>query len=106
MTGEKLVTCKGHTEGVRSVAWSPDGTRLASLAKGNLKLWDTASGVELLSLGAGDGLSIDWSPDGLRLAEDNGRPPRILDAAGGYRHAGVAGPACMDKVVDPKIPAP
>ena len=32
-TGQELLTLKGHTHGVHSVAFSPDGKRLASAAE-------------------------------------------------------------------------
>lgn len=56
---------------VREVAWSPDGTRVAS---GGI-VWDVASGKKLYVQGTGGGVA--WSPDGTRLARGN----KILDTA-------------------------
>src|SRR5262249_18384799 len=40
-TGQDLLTLKGHAGGVTSVAFSPDGLRIASIdGEGTLKLWD------------------------------------------------------------------
>jgi WD40 repeat protein len=52
------------------VAFSPDGSRLAGAnLDGVVKVWDTATGKELLTLNASDGLwSLVFSPDGQRLA--------------------------------------
>ena len=60
-TGRELLTCKGHTGGVQSVAFSPDGKRLASGSRawdaaknayvaGEVKVWDAQTGQELLTL--------------------------------------------------------
>jgi WD40 repeat protein len=49
------------------VLFSPDGKRLAGNARGNVKLWDTETGQEVLSL-TGAGTVIAFSPDGNRLA--------------------------------------
>lgn len=63
-------TLRGHTKEVLSVAWSPDGTRLASgSADGTMRLWDGRSG-ELLYTSQDDmgwGILVQWSPDGTRL---------------------------------------
>jgi len=53
------------------VAWSPDGKRLATgSGDGTAKVWDAASGQELLTLKSHNGVvsSVAWSPQGDRLA--------------------------------------
>jgi len=61
----------GHSDYVFSVAWSPDGGRLATGSKDRVvKVWDAASGQQLLNLiGHSDAVrSVAWSPDATRLA--------------------------------------
>ena len=44
MTGKELLALKGHADGVYSVAFSPDGQRLASASQdGSIQLWETIS---------------------------------------------------------------
>ena len=63
---------QGHTSRVRSVSWSPDGTRLATGSwDGTAKVWDAAGGRELLDPQGAyrrRSSSVSWSPDGTRLA--------------------------------------
>ncbi len=68
-TGQELLNLK-HTHGVHSVAWSPDGQRLASSHDQTVKVWEARTGKELLKLKGDTGrvTSVAWSPDGQRLA--------------------------------------
>ncbi len=75
-SGKEIASLKGHRGPVYAVAFSPDGTILASaggdLGKrlGELKLWDVATRKELASLeGHRDELrAVAFSPDGKLLA--------------------------------------
>jgi WD40 domain-containing protein len=59
-----LFALRGHSDGVNSVVFSPDGRRLASGSKDRtVKVWDTATGK-----GHEDAVtSVAFSPDGQRL---------------------------------------
>lgn len=70
-TGTPIHALSGHKGGVRSVAWSPDGTRLACAGgDGTLRVWEANTGAELHALSghASWVRSVAWSPDGTRLA--------------------------------------
>src|SRR5262249_29160571 len=49
--GQVVHELKGHNAGIAGAAFHPDGTRvLSSSGDGTVKLWDTVSGQEILSL--------------------------------------------------------
>jgi eukaryotic-like serine/threonine-protein kinase len=76
-----LMTLKGHTGGVDSVAFSPDGRRIASAggsllisAASEVKVWDVGTGQESLTFkGHTDSVvSVAFSLDGRRIASWRG----------------------------------
>jgi WD40 repeat protein len=91
---------RGHLSSVRSVAWSPDGSRLATASHdGTARVWDARSGQELLCLKGHTSRvqGVAWSPDGSRLATaSQDGTARVWDALAGKEslaltHPGTAG---------------
>jgi WD40 repeat protein/serine/threonine protein kinase len=67
-TGKELLTLQGHSALVLSVAFLPDGKRLASAGHDRtIKVWDVATGQEVLTLKGHPFHRVAFSPDGRRL---------------------------------------
>ncbi|MER9134754.1 TIR domain-containing protein [Mesorhizobium sp. M0830] len=81
------LTVSGHTQGMRSAAFSPDGTRIVT-ASGDTtaRIWDTAIGTQLLALeGHTDRVtSAAFSPDSRHIVTASvDKTARVWDAASG-----------------------
>jgi WD40 repeat protein len=74
-TFQEVGLLRGHLLGVHSVAFSPDGTRIATGSNGReaVKLWDPESGQEVLTLEGSSSIfrMTAFSPDGTWLGSVN-----------------------------------
>jgi WD40 repeat protein/tetratricopeptide (TPR) repeat protein len=76
-TGTRLYRLPGHTAQVTDIAFSPDGRRIVTTTgtTGETKVWDVASGQELLTLRGVEG-ELRFSADGRQLAGVTSQSPR------------------------------
>ncbi|MHC4622839.1 MAG: protein kinase domain-containing protein [Planctomycetota bacterium] len=68
--GKELMRLSGHEGAIRSMSYSPDGTRIASGSQdGTIKIWDVAAGAEMMALGGHNSWirAVAFSPDGKRI---------------------------------------
>jgi len=90
-TGKEVRRLKGHTNPIDAIAFSPDGTTMASAANPEpdqtFRLWDVATGKELWSTtlkdstavpGNGPAWNVAFSPDG-KLLVVGGNPVCVFD---------------------------
>jgi len=84
--GNEVRKLTGHTQGIRSVCFSPDGKRLLSASYDcTLRIWDVESGKELKQIQAHKPLySAAFSPDGKRIVSGgDDEAVRLWDAESG-----------------------
>ena len=85
--GTTLCTYHEHSNRVNALAWSPDGTRIASGSADNtVQIWDTATGRKLYIYEghAQEVSTVAWSPDGKLIASaGDGKTVQIWEAATG-----------------------
>ena len=81
-------TYSRHTGAVLGVAWSPDGTRIASAsADRTVQVWEAVSGHRLLTYTGHKSfvLSVAWSPDGTRIASaSDDQTVQVWEAKSGH----------------------
>jgi WD40 repeat protein/predicted Ser/Thr protein kinase len=87
--GITLFTYHGHSDRVRAIGWSPDGTRIASAgADKAVQVWEIATGNHIFScIGHVDSVSaVAWSPEGKRIASaSNDQTVQVWDANDGHK---------------------
>jgi WD40 repeat protein len=68
--GKALHILEGHAHWAASLAFSPDGTKLASMSWNEVMIWRTETGERLVTLTnpLGNGRGLAWSPDGMTIA--------------------------------------
>ncbi len=85
--GNSLYVYHGHSDKVVGVAWSPDGTRIASGSYDyTVQVWDAANGDHVYTYrGHSKRVTcVAWSPDGTRIASgSDDHTVQVWDAANG-----------------------
>jgi WD40 repeat protein len=88
-SGKAAATLRGHTKGVRSVAFAPGARSLSSASvDGTVRAWDTARRKNTATLEGHTGSvnSVAFSPDGMTLASGSAdRTVKLWDMSAAKR---------------------
>lgn len=97
------MTLRGHTDGVRTLAYSPSGDHLISGSDDKtVRVWDLRTGESLATL-TGHTTAVvacAWSPDGSQFASASGNRLIVWDAATRSQRGSL--PACGFCIYDPE----
>ncbi len=96
-SGQVVRSLQNGGAGVYTLAWSPDGTRLASGGADKVvRVWDVVAGKVAFTLTGHTGsiLSVAWDPDGTRIVsasyEDTPQNVRIWNAVTGQQLSAIS----------------
>ncbi|HEX6778959.1 MAG TPA: protein kinase [Ktedonobacterales bacterium] len=89
--GTVIVTYRGHRDFLNSVAWSPDGRRIASGSGNNngdytVQVWDAVSGATAVTYSRhpSNVYSVAWSPNGRQIVSGSqDHTAQVWDASNG-----------------------
>ena len=83
LCNSELAGFRAHAGEVTSVAFSPDGARVASVSRTEVRVWDAATGREAFRIAGAGGIAASFRPDGKRLAVAWWEQVTVHDAADG-----------------------